>query len=119
MTRCDPEVLRAVKSLLPREPTPPMTGKRLRLEVSWRLRYEGKERPVHVRRVQEAIADLRRQHVPVVSGPDGYRITRDPGQIEACYQRERKKAIRALEAMATLRGIPVRRVMDQVQQSLF
>ena len=113
--RYDPEVLRAVKSLLPREPSPPLTGNILKREVTWRLIQQGKTRVLHIRRVQEAVAELRRQGVPVVSGPDGYRISRDPGQVEACYQRERKKALRALEAMAHLRGIPVGEVARQLE----
>lgn len=66
------------------------------------------------RRVKEAINDLIRRGVPVVSdGQDGFRIAKGKGEVEEAAKKLKKAGISMLTRASLLQGIPLERTMRQ------
>jgi biotin operon repressor len=66
------------------------------------------------RRVKEAINDLIRRGVPVVSdGQDGFRIAKGKQEVEEAAKKLKKAGISMLTRASRLEGIPLERTMRQ------
>jgi len=111
VTRCDPGVLSALRSLLPREPEAPQTGRYLAMRY---LDFHG--RTVHIRRIGEAVRALREQGLMVDSGPRGYVIVADPERIKAWERREEQRAKAILHAVGARKRIGREEVERRIGQ---
>lgn len=103
--RVDLDLAAAVRRLLPKEPERPLTGGQLRKLVQLEL-----DRPVHLRRIGLAVAQLREQGVPVWSGSGrdgmrGYRIATTDASLIDCARGHERRALESLRVMRRLRNM--------------
>ena len=113
--RVDPAVLQAVRACLPLEPEPPIAGWELAAAVALHLRRWSDPPPL--RRIQEAVAALRAQGVPVVSSckpPRGYRVGTSDAVVNDCAREHQRRALESLRMAARLRRLTVKEVAAQM-----
>jgi len=112
--RADPLVTTLVRELLPLEPADCVTARELAAMATATLC-----RRVHLRRIGEAVAALRREGVHVWSGSGkgglrGYRIAASDASLSDCAREHQRRALESLRMAARLRRMSVREVAKQI-----